>query len=98
VDPPSFTRSRRHLPQARRALRQLNRRALTLVEPEGVLVSSCCSHHVHEATFLEILAQAGREAGRRIRFLEVRGASSDHPVLAGLPEGRYLTCAIVQVD
>ena len=97
VDPPSFTRSKKHVPQARRALRDLNRRAMTLVEPGGILVTSDCSHHVHEDTFHELLRDAAFEAQRKLRVLEVRTQSPDHPVLAEMPETRYLKCLIAQV-
>ena len=97
VDPPSFTRSKKHVAQARRALRDLNRRAMTLVEPGGILVSSDCSHHVHEETFHELLRDAAAEAQRQLRILEVRSQSPDHPVLAEMPETRYLKCVILQV-
>jgi 23S rRNA (cytosine1962-C5)-methyltransferase len=97
VDPPSYTRSKKQLPQARRALRELNRRAMTLLESGGVLVSSCCSHHVHEETFLEQLQRAAAEAGRVLRILEKRQQSPDHPMLAAMPESRYLSCVIAEV-
>lgn len=97
IDPPSFTRSRKHVPQARRALRDLNRRAITLVEPGGVLVSSDCSHHVLEETFLDMLGEAAHEAGRRLKVLELRSQAPDHPVLLAMPESRYLKCVIAQV-
>jgi 23S rRNA (cytosine1962-C5)-methyltransferase len=97
IDPPSFTRSRKHVPQARKALRDLNRRAMTLTEPGGILVSSDCSHHVFEDTFLEILVEAASQAERTLKLLEVRGASPDHTVLATMPETRYLKCVIAQV-
>ena len=97
IDPPSFTRSRKHVPQARRALRDLNRRAITLVEPGGVLVSSDCSHHVLEETFLDVLGEAALAAGRRLKVLELRSQSPDHPVLLAMPESRYLKCVIAQV-
>ena len=97
VDPPSFTRSKKHVPQAKRALRDLNRRAMTLVEPGGILVSSDCSHHVHEETFLELLGDAAFDAQRQLRILEIRSQSPDHPVLAEMPETRYLKCVVAQV-
>jgi 23S rRNA (cytosine1962-C5)-methyltransferase len=97
IDPPSFTRSRKQVPQARRALRDLNRRAMTLVEPGGVLVTSDCSHHVLEETFLELLRDAAHEAQRVLRILEQRSQSPDHPWLAEMPESKYLKCVILQV-
>ena len=96
VDPPSFTRTKKQVPQARKALRDLNRRAITLLEKGGVLVSSCCSHHVHEETFLDQLQRAAAEAGRTLRILEKRSQAPDHPVLAAMPESHYLTCVIAE--
>ena len=97
LDPPSFTRSRKHVAQARRALRDLNRRAMTLVEPGGILVTSDCSHHVLQESFLEELSDAALQAQRTLKLLEIRGAAPDHTVLAAMPETRYLKCVIAQV-
>jgi 23S rRNA (cytosine1962-C5)-methyltransferase len=97
IDPPSFTRSRKHVPQARRELLALNRRALTLVAPGGFLVTSCCSYHVREETFLEVVREAGAQAMRRLRLLEARSQSPDHPTLLAVPESRYLKCLVLQV-
>lgn len=98
IDPPSFTRSRKHVPQARRALKDLNRRAMTLVEPGGILVSSDCSHHVFEDAFLDDVGEAAWRAGRRLSLLEIRSQSPDHVVLAAMPETRYLKCVIARLD
>ena len=57
-----------------------------------------CSHHVSQQEFLETLADAARDARRRIRLLEVRGQSQDHPVVAGIPETAYLKCVIAFVE
>lgn len=97
LDPPSFTRSKKHVAAARHALQRLNRRAMTLVESGGVLVTSCCSHHVRRDVFLEVLRRAAAAAERDVAVLEVRGASADHPVLLELPEAAYLTCVIARV-
>ncbi len=97
LDPPSFTRSKKHVPAAKRALRDMNRRAMTLVQPDGILCTSDCSHHIYESVFLELLVEAASEAGRSLRLLEVRTQSPDHAVLAAMPETRYLKCVIAQV-
>lgn len=97
VDPPNLARRKKDVPAARRALRRLNRRAMTLVARGGILATSTCSHHLDEATVLTELARAAVDAERTLRLLERRGASLDHPVLAAMPESRYLTCVIAQL-
>jgi 23S rRNA (cytosine1962-C5)-methyltransferase len=97
LDPPAFVKSRRKLPEALKGYLTINRRALELLEPGGILVSCSCSHHLDRETFLELLRQAGRQAGRTLRLLEMRGQAPDHPVLLTCPETEYLKCAIVHV-
>jgi 23S rRNA (cytosine1962-C5)-methyltransferase len=69
-----------------------------MLESEGILVTCSCSHHLTQADFLEMLAEAARDAKRRIRLLEVRGQSQDHPIVAGIPETAYLKCVIAYVE
>ena len=97
LDPPAFARSRRSLATALRGYKELNLRALKMLRPGGVLVTSSCSYHVGEADFLEMLRSAAADARRSPRVLEKRGQSQDHPVLLTIPETSYLKCLIVQV-
>ena len=97
LDPPSLARSRRHVREALKAIRALNRLALRLVRPGGVLVSCSCSHVIHRDAFLHSVTGGAAEAGRTVRILETRGQSSDHPMLLGLPETDYLTCLVLEV-
>ena len=97
LDPPAFAKHKGVLPKAIRAYRTLNRRAMKLLREGGILVSCSCTQLVSETAFLEILANAAHDVKRYIRFLEIRGQPFDHPVLATLPETRYLKCVIVQV-
>jgi len=76
---------------------QLNLRALRLLGPAGRLVSASCSHAIGPARFVELLAEAARDAGRPAWLEELRGAARDHPVLLGLPESGYLKCAVLRV-
>ncbi|NOT31300.1 MAG: class I SAM-dependent rRNA methyltransferase [Planctomycetes bacterium] len=96
VDPPAFARSRREVEGALRGYRELNRRALGLLEPEGVLVSASCSHNVARGEFLDALGGASLDEGRAARIFRFTGAAPDHPVLATLPESEYLKCAFVR--
>jgi 23S rRNA (cytosine1962-C5)-methyltransferase len=67
------------------------------VLPGGHLVTCSCSHHLDRETFLGLLRQAARQAGRESRLLEVRGQALDHPVLLACPETEYLKCVILQL-
>jgi 23S rRNA (cytosine1962-C5)-methyltransferase len=97
LDPPAFAKSRSQLEGAERGYKEINLRALRLLDPGGILVSCCCSHHVSEAALLEIVAQAALDAGKTLRVLERRTQASDHPILLTVPETLYLKCLILEV-
>jgi len=96
VDPPAFTKSRESLDGAARGYKEINLRALRLLNPGGVLVSCCCSHHMSEAHLLEVIAQAALDSGKRLRVLERRTQAQDHPILLTVPETHYLKCLVLQ--
>jgi 23S rRNA (cytosine1962-C5)-methyltransferase len=98
LDPPAFTRSSRAVAGAIRGYREINLRALKLVAPGGILATSSCSYHVDRDQFLEVVGQAARDAHRRVRVLEERGAAPDHPSHPLLPESRYLKCVLLEVE
>ncbi len=98
LDPPAFAKTKRAVETATRGYKELNLRALKMLRPGGVLVTCSCSFHVSEAEFLEMLGSAAADAGRRMRLLEKRGASLDHPVLINMPETAYLKCLICAVE
>ena len=96
LDPPAFAKSRGHRDAAARAYKEINRRALRILSPGGVLVSCSCSHHFSEADLLEVIAEAALDAKRTLRVLERRTQSRDHPILLTVPENLYLKCLILQ--
>jgi 23S rRNA (cytosine1962-C5)-methyltransferase len=96
LDPPAFAKSRGALDGAVRGYKEINLRALKLLEPGGVLVTCSCSHHLSEAMFLELLAEASLDAGRPLRILERRTQAQDHPILLTVPETHYLKCLILE--
>ena len=98
LDPPAFAKTKRAVPTAMRGYKELNLRALKMVERGGVLITCSCSHHVSQEDFIGMLTEAASDAHRRIRLLEVRGQSKDHPVIAGIPETAYLKCVIAYVE
>jgi 23S rRNA (cytosine1962-C5)-methyltransferase len=97
LDPPAFAKTKRAVPTALRGYKELNLRALKMLRPGGILVTCSCSFHVSEAEFLAMLGSAAADAGRRVRILEERGQSLDHPMLLNVPETAYLKCVICQV-
>jgi len=98
LDPPAFVKSASRLKEAVKAYRELNGICMRLLKPGGLLVTSSCSYHLDRAMFLEMLRDAGRDAGRRLRLLELRSQDRDHPVLLSMPETEYLKCAFLMVD
>jgi 23S rRNA (cytosine1962-C5)-methyltransferase len=98
LDPPAFAKSKRDLDAALRGYKELNLRALKMLRPGGILVTCSCSYHVTQPDFLEMLADAARDAHRTVRLIEVRGQSKDHPVLLNIPETAYLKCVIASVS
>lgn len=97
VDPPAFTKSRGAVEGATRGYKEINLRALRLLNPGGILVSCSCSHHMSEARLLEIVAAAALDAGKQLRVIERRTQSLDHPILLTVPETHYLKCLILEV-
>ena len=97
LDPPKFARSRRAVDEALRAYHWLNRLAVALLEPSGVLVTCSCSGHVTGEDFLYMLVGVAQQTGREIQVLEQRGASPDHPISVACLEGEYLKCFICRV-
>jgi 23S rRNA (cytosine1962-C5)-methyltransferase len=97
LDPPAFARSKQAVPRALAGYKDVNLLGIRLAKPEGILITSSCSHHVSEQDFWRVLARAAQDAKRQVRLLEQRGQASDHPVLASMPETRYLKCFILQV-
>lgn len=97
IDPPAFTKSRSALDGALKGYKELNLRALRLLERGGILVSCSCSHHLSEARLLEVVAQAALDAGKQLRVLERRTQALDHPILLTVPETHYLKCLIFEV-
>jgi len=98
LDPPAFAKSQRAVEGALRGYKELNLRALKMLSPGGLLVTCSCSHHVSWVDLEATVASAAVDANRRVRLLERRGASLDHPVVLNLPETEYLKCLVFEVE
>jgi 23S rRNA (cytosine1962-C5)-methyltransferase len=97
LDPPKFARSRSSVEDALRAYHRLNRQAIDVLEPGGILVTCSCSGHVSREDFYFMLLGAAEQSGRDIQVLESRGAAPDHPTSVTCLETDYLKCFICRV-
>ena len=96
LDPPPFAKSKENVDGASRGYKELNLRAMRLLNPGGVLVTSSCSYNLSESKFLEILRDCAKDSGSTCRIVERRGQSADHPVLLSFPESFYLKCLFLE--
>ena len=96
LDPPAFAKNRSALPAARGGYKEINLRAMKLLAPEGILITSSCSYHLSEADFFALIHQASQDARRPVQIVERRAQSTDHPTLLGMPETHYLKCFILR--
>lgn len=97
LDPPAFVKTRAALKSAVRGYKEINLRALKLLNRNGILVTCSCSYHFSEEIFLQTLDEAVRDAKRRVHIVEKRMQAADHPVLIGMPETYYLKCFILRI-
>jgi 23S rRNA (cytosine1962-C5)-methyltransferase len=96
LDPPAFAKTRRDLPRAQRAYKEINLRAMRLLNPGGILITCSCSYHLSRELFEETLRSAAGDVGRTMRVREWRGQAADHPEVLTIPETHYLKCAILE--
>lgn len=96
LDPPAFAKTKDSVPRALAGYKEINLRAMRLLTPEGALFTCSCSYHVHRGDFLEMLADAARDSGRRIELVRITGAAGDHPEIVTIPETGYLKGALLK--
>ncbi|OGU63447.1 MAG: hypothetical protein A2499_13355 [Stygiobacter sp. RIFOXYC12_FULL_38_8] len=99
IDPPAFAKSKKNLPKAIKAYEKLNRLALEVVNENGFVFSSSCSHHLKKEDFVDAIRAAAVKAGKNIQMVYTNGASMDHPSLPAMNETEYLKfCAIRKLE
>jgi 23S rRNA (cytosine1962-C5)-methyltransferase len=98
LDPPAFAKNRASIEGAHRGYKDLNLRALKLLETGGILVTCSCSFWSGRERFGSMLSEAAKDAGRRLRIIEERSQDLDHPIVSGYDESRYLKCVIAEVE
>src|SRR5262245_45696517 len=97
LDPPKFARDRHAVEEALRGYRRLQTLALRLLEPDGILVTCCCSGLITQDMLTSLLAQLATDEQRNVQILERHGQAADHPVSASCLESTYLKCLICRV-
>ncbi len=97
IDPPAFARQKSSHDSALRGYKELNLRALKILNPGGYMVTCSCSFHVSESDLLGAVAEAALDAHRTVAVVERRTQSRDHPILLTVPETHYLKCLILRV-
>ncbi|WP_035770649.1 class I SAM-dependent rRNA methyltransferase [Butyrivibrio sp. FCS006] len=97
LDPPAFTKSRASIKKATTGYKEINLRGMRLVKNGGYLATCSCSHFMDEELFLKTIADAARDAHKRLRQVEFRQQASDHPILWGGAASYYLKFVIFQV-
>ncbi|HLF83835.1 MAG TPA: class I SAM-dependent rRNA methyltransferase [Blastocatellia bacterium] len=98
LDPPAFAKNRASIEGAMRGYKEINLRAIKMLAPGGTLITSTCSYHMSEESFLNVLAGAAADAGRSVQLIEKRTQARDHPLLISVPETYYLKCMILRVE
>ena len=96
LDPPAFAKSKSAVDKAAAGYKEINLRALKLLNAGGVLVTCSCSYNIGEAVFAEIVYSAAIDAQVQVTVVEKRMQGRDHPILLGVPETYYLKCFILR--
>jgi len=97
LDPPAFTKSKNSLKNAIKGYKEINFRALKLIEDGGYLATCSCSHFMTPELFAKTIGEAAKDAKKRLRQVEYRTQAADHPILWAADESYYLKFFIFQV-
>ncbi len=92
LDPPKLIAGREDFSEGRQSYFDLNKLALAVVRPGGILLTCSCSGLLDLAEFLNVLRGAARSAQRQVQIWRISGAGPDHPIRTEFPEGLYLKC------
>jgi 23S rRNA (cytosine1962-C5)-methyltransferase len=96
LDPPAFAKNKASVPKALSGYKEINLRALKLLNPGGFLITCSCSYNVSESMFADVLASAAVDARAEVTVVEKRTQSRDHPILITVPETYYLKCFVLR--
>ncbi|HEU5254448.1 MAG TPA: class I SAM-dependent rRNA methyltransferase [Vicinamibacterales bacterium] len=96
LDPPAFAKNKASIPNAMAGYKEINLRAMRLLNPGGYLVTCSCSYNVNEEMFGSVIHDASIDSHTHMTIVEKRMQGRDHPVLVGVPETYYLKCFILR--
>ena len=96
LDPPAFAKNKTAVANARAGYKEINLRALKLLNHGGTLITCSCSYNISEAQFAEVVYEAAIDAMANVTVVEKRMQGRDHPVLLGVPETYYLKCFVLR--
>ena len=96
LDPPAFAKNKASVPNALAGYKEINLRAMRLLDPGGYLVTCSCSYNVNEEMFASVIHEASIDSHTPVTIVEKRMQGRDHPVLATVPETYYLKCFILR--
>ena len=97
LDPPAFTKSARMIEKAYGGYKEINLRAMRILNEGGILITCSCSYFMESNMFCDMIMHAAMDSHKRVQILEKRGAGPDHPVLVGYPKSEYLKCLVCKV-
>lgn len=97
LDPPKFARTRTSVPDALAGYKRLHSLSMRLLDPDGILVTCCCSGLIGAEMLEELLAEQALKHRREVQILARRGQAPDHPVSTSCRESSYLKCIISRV-
>jgi 23S rRNA (cytosine1962-C5)-methyltransferase len=97
LDPPAFVKSRQKIKEAIRGYKEINRLAMMLLSPDGILITCSCSYLVTNEMFQEMLVSAAADAKRSFYITAWRTQGRDHPIVLGIPETQYLKCVLLRL-
>lgn len=97
LDPPAFTKSAKQIQKAYGGYKEINLRAMRILNEGGILITCSCSYYFDGNNFYSMLTHAAKDSHKSLQVLEKRGAAPDHPLLMGYPKSEYLKCAICRV-
>ena len=97
LDPPAFTKSAKMIEKAYGGYKEINLRAMRLLNDGGILITCSCSYFMETNLFVDMLMHAAIDSHKKVQILEKRGAGPDHPVLLGYPKSEYLKCVICRI-
>ena len=98
LDPPAFTKSKSSLKNASKGYKEINYRAMKILNPGGFLITCSCSEYMNKELFNKIILNASNDAHKRLKLVEARSQSADHPIILGNNVSEYLKCLIFQVN